>query len=79
MKLLWGRSTQRTIKVRGAFTGTKGHTTGRRLRGPVNCVPEKLEKETQRRFPRLQDHHSSEQKVKIKQDERAGGGWNDCT
>lgn len=32
MKLPWGRSTQRTIKIRGAFPGTKGHIIGRELR-----------------------------------------------
>lgn len=32
MKLPWGRSTERTIKIRGAFPETKGHKTGRELR-----------------------------------------------
>lgn len=32
MKSLQGRCTQSTIKIKGAFPGTKGHKTGRQLR-----------------------------------------------
>lgn len=76
-----GQKHTKNYKNQGCFSRDQRSQTWHRPErshkdGQANSVPDKLERETQRSFPQLWEHHSRKQKLKIKKDKRPGCGWN---